>query len=418
MSTDLKPISRRITNTLFLTQSFSSAAIITVGTILSILAKDLSGNAAMAGYPNAVNLLSAAVSAYIWGNLWDRIGRRKGITLGLFIGMLGFVIAFFAVQSGSFIFLLVGFIGIGFTRSATQLGRFVAAEVNPPKQRGRAISIVIWGGTVGAVVGPLLAVPGSDLALRLGFVKLSGPFLVAIGLMIINIFVTYRGLNPEPTEISKKITAQYPDVKESSGTSRTIRELLKHRLVFVAMVTMVIGQVVMAWVMGMTALYMDDNQMTIESISIVLSAHTLGMFAFSIVTGQLVDRWGRMPVIISGIAMLLASFILAPIYMELLPIGIAMFLLGLGWNFCFVGGSTLLADQLSPAERSRTQGFNDFLISIVTASASVMSGIIYASQGYQVLNMVGGGLSLIPLVLILWLIFSNKRQAQFSPGID
>jgi MFS family permease len=131
-------------------------------------------------------------------------------------------------------------------------------------------------------------------------------------------------------------------------------------------------------------------------------AHTLGMFAFSILTGKLVDRWGRGPVILSGSVMLLASFVLAPVDPSTLSLAAALFLLGLGWNFCFVGGSALLSDQLQPAERSRTQGFNDVFIGLASAVGSYGSGLIFDDMGYGVLNLIAAVIILALLTLVIW----------------
>jgi MFS family permease len=113
----------------------------------------------------------------------------------------------------------------------------------------------------------------------------------------------------------------------------------------------------------------EGSSTRLGDISIVISAHTFGMFAFSLISGQLVDRWGRGPVIMAGAAMLTLACLAAPLSPDVFPLGVSLFLLGLGWNFCFVGGSTLLADQLSPQERARTQGLNDLLVGLASPLA-------------------------------------------------
>ncbi len=134
----------------------------------------------------------------------------------------------------------------------------------------------------------------------------------------------------------------------------------------------------------------------------MIASHTVGMFAFSVVSGRLTDRWGRGPVILTGAGTLLLACILAPISTQVLPLAVALFLLGLGWNFCFVGGSSLLADQLSPQERARTQGMNDLLIGLASAAGSLGSGLIFAAVGFGFMSLVGAAASLLPLSLTLW----------------
>jgi MFS family permease len=164
---------------------------------------------------------------------------------------------------------------------------------------------------------------------------------------------------------------------------------------------MVLGQMVMVSIMVITSLHMKGHDHGLGSISAVISAHTLGMYAFSVVSGRLADKWGRGPVILTGAATLVLACITAPLSPDVLPLAVSLFLLGLGWNFCFVGGSTLLADQLSPAERGRTQGFNDLLVGLASATGSLSSGLVFAATSYTVIVLVAGALSLIPLVMVL-----------------
>jgi MFS family permease len=173
---------------------------------------------------------------------------------------------------------------------------------------------------------------------------------------------------------------------------------------------MVLGQVVMVAIMVITSLHMRDHNHQLGDISAVISAHTLGMYAFSVVSGRLADKWGRGPVILTGATTLLLACLTAPLSPDVLPLAVSLFLLGLGWNFCFVGGSTLLSDQLSPAERARTQGVNDLLVGLASATGSLSSGLVFAATGYTVIAMVAGGLALIPMGMVLtWML--RKRVA-------
>ena len=140
----------------------------------------------------------------------------------------------------------------------------------------------------------------------------------------------------------------------------------------------------------------------------MISSHTFGMFAFSVLSGRLADKWGRGPVILTGASTLLLACIAAPLSPNVLPLAVALFLLGLGWNFCFVGGSTLLSDQLSPLERSRTQGASDLLVGLASAIGSLGSGLVFAASSYTMIAVVAGILALIPLLMSL--IWIRKRS--------
>jgi MFS family permease len=177
----------------------------------------------------------------------------------------------------------------------------------------------------------------------------------------------------------------------------------------VAIATMVLGTVVMVMLMGMTSLYMKNNQYALADISLVFSAHTFGMFALSVVSGRMADRWGRGLVLLSGTGVLILAAVLAPLSQGVLPLAVTLFLLGLGWNFCFVGGSALLADQLSPSERARTQGVNDSLIGLFSAVSTFSSGLIFAASGFVGISLAGAALALVSFGLVAWWRLDSRR---------
>jgi len=412
MTDFLKP-ARKITWVLFANQSLASAGFIAAATINSILGAQLGGSDYWTGVPSAVYLLGAAFAASAWGYIMERIGRRNSLTLGLLIGVLGNTLVLFAIRADSLPEFLAGMLLMGITNAAVILGRFAAAEVTPPEGRGKAISLVVWGGTFGAVVGPLLVGPMGSFVRRLGMEELAGPYLATLVLFALASVVVFIGLRPDPRELGREVAALYPEATPH-GWMRPIREIMRQPAALTALTAMVLGQVVMVALMVITSRHMNHHQHGLTDISHVIQAHTIGMYAFSIISGWLVDRWGRRFVILAGAGMLLLACITAPLSPDVLPLGIALFFLGLGWNFCFVGGSTLLADQLSPAERSRTQGFNDLMVGLASAAASLGSGLIFAATNYTIISIVAGGLSLIPLVMALSLV----KQPVIVPQVE
>jgi MFS family permease len=408
---NLNKIRVRIIATLFASQSFISAGTAAMAAVLAIVAVELSGKQAWAGVPNSILQLAAAGAAFWFGDLWERIGRRLGVTLGLGLGAAGALLMFGAVQWGNFWILTAGVIGAGIARSAIQLARFVAAEVSPPDARGRAISYVVLGGTIGAVAGPLIADPSNQWGMSLGFAEWSGPLGAAAILVAVSAAAAYFGLQPEPRQVARQVDALYPEDEATLGRVRPLREIMRQPAVVVAMVTIAISQMVMIMVMGITSLHMKELAHELGAISAVFSAHMIGMFAFSIFTGQLADRWGRVPVILTGIGVLMSSVILAPIYPTAIMLGVSLYLLGLGWNLCFVGGSALLADQLSAGERASTQGFNDLFLGLSSALGSLVAGWLFDGGGYSLLNATAAVLTLIPLVLLGWWQLIKRRAA-------
>ncbi len=409
---DYSRIARRITLVLFLAQSLGSAGFISASTISSIVGADLSGNLNLAGVPAAIYQVGAALAAFIWGIVFDRIGRRGGITLGLAAGVVGAFLAETAVIHRSFAILLIGLPLMGAANSALQLGRFAAAEVHPPSERGRAISNVVIGGTVGAIVGPLMVGPTGTWASQLGLDELAGPYAASLILFAFGGLVVFAMLRPDPRDIGKEIAALHPESLAHHGPARSLRDILRAPPALVAMGTMVCGQVTMVMLMVITSLYMKQHNHQLSDVAFVISSHTIGMFAFSIFSGRLADRWGRAPVMVTGAGTLILACLSATLSPDVIPLSVALFLLGLGWNFCFVGGSSLLADQLSPEERARTQGFNDLLIGLVSASGGLFSGVIFANVGYAAMGYVGALVALAPIALIAWWKMEQTQLAE------
>ncbi len=392
---------RRITRTLFLAQSLGSAATVAIFPIVAILGAQLSGRPSWAGVPSMVYLLGSAFSAFGWGQLMDRIGRRPTLVLGLLLGCIAGTLGVIAVLSKSLGLFLVGAAFTGFAVSCVQLARFVAAEVHPPAERARAISNVVLGGTVGAVAGPLIAGPVARLVRSAGYDELAGPFAVMLVFFAIGALVVFVWLRPEPKALARTIGAQ-DGQQAATGPARRIGEILQDRAASVAMGAMIFGQLVMVMLMTITPLHMRGHNHALSAISFVISSHVVGMYAFSVISGRLADRWGRAPVIVAGGAVLVLACLSATLSPQLVPMSVALFLLGLGWNFCYVAGSSLLSDRLSPAERAGTQGFNDLLIGLVSAAGGLSSGIVFAAIGYGAMALVGAAAALIPLSLGAW----------------
>ena len=401
--TDLSKVARKITWILFANQSLASAGFIASATINSIIGAKLGGSASFAGVPSAVYQIGAALAASAWGYVMDRIGRRNGMVAGLLIGIVGNVLVLVSIATSSLLLFLIGMVLMGITNAAVVLGRFAAAEVNPPAQRGAAISNVVLGGTFGAVAGPLLIGPMGNLTRSLGMDELAGAYIATLLLFAISAAVVFVGLRPDPREVGKQVAAAYPEPGHASttGRARSLLEIFRQPAALVAVSAMALGQVVMVAVMVITSLHMRDHQHNLRDISAVISSHTFGMFAFSVLSGRLADKWGRGPVILTGASTLLLACITAPLSPAVFPLAAALFLLGLGWNFCFVGGSALLADQLSPLERSRTQGTNDLLVGLASAVGSLGSGLVFAVANYTVIAIIAGLLALIPLLMSL-----------------
>jgi MFS family permease len=392
---------RRITNTLLVAQSLGSAGFLVSSTVNPLVATALGGSAAWAGAATAAYQAGSALVAYVWGLSMDRLGRRDTLAVGILVGAFGAALAWRAVSVHTLVAFLVGVSFMGMANSALQLGRFVAAEVNPPGSRGRAISHVVVGGTVGGVLGPFLVGPAGATATRLGFDELSGPYATSAAIFAVVVGIVLVGLRPEPAEVARHVAEAHAATSPVAADTdrRPLAEILRQPGARLAVAALVFGQAVMVALMVITSVHMKGHHHELSGIATVISSHIFGMYAFSIVSGRLADRWGRRPVITCGAATLVVSCLAAPLSPRLVPLSAALFLLGLGWNLCYVAGSALLSDQLRPSERATTQGFNDTLIGVASAAGALASGVVFDAVGYAVMGALAAAASLVPLVM-------------------
>ncbi len=427
-STPVNPIPtsvrNRLTGTLFTSEGLFSAATIASFTIMPIVAVELSGRESLAGIPSTMLLIGQAAAAYPLGRLMDRYGRRKGLSLGYLIATVGAVIAAFAIGWGLFAGFCfgVGLFGVG--RAGGLQARFAAAEIQEPSRRAKAIGLIVFAGTVGAVGGPLLTGPASSMAQRLGFEAQIGPYILAAIFFCVALLLTFLLLRPDPMNLGKILAAagNVTPVDAATGADsadisafslsevspRSLCTIFAGASVRLALLAMIVGQLVMTMIMVITPIYMNSLGYEIQAISSVIMAHTLGMFALSGGTGWLIDRAGRVTMIVAGTLLLMGSAILAPLSTQLLALMFSLFLLGLGWNFCFIAGSSLLTDSLSANERGRTQGANDMMVALASGVGSLSTGMLYAFGGMSLIAAIGVGFAVALLCFTAW---STRRTA-------
>jgi MFS family permease len=378
---------RRSVGVLFAGVALGSTGHIAAVTVTSIVGLELGGDRALAGVPAAAVVFGAAVGATILGWVMGRWGRRPGLAGGYMIGVLGALVAITGIVAHSFPVLLAGCLLIGFGNSSNQLSRYAAADMYPSSRRASAIGIVVWAATVGAVIGPNLIGVSGDIAVSLGLPRLSGPYLVPLVLVAVAALLSYALLRPDPRDLADESSlASHTDLPPARAGA-----LLRRPTVALAVVALIAGQFVMVLIMTMTPLHMTDHGHGLGAVGIVISAHVFGMFALSPISGRLADRFGPLPVIFVGLAMVLGSALLSAIAppAEQLLLLVALFLLGWGWNLGFVAGSSLLTGAVSRNERPRVQGVSDALIWSTSAMASVGSGVVVGAWGFATLGILG-----------------------------
>ncbi|MCC6802251.1 MAG: MFS transporter [Anaerolineae bacterium] len=396
--------SNRLLYTLFVCQSLLSASQIAVYTLITIVAARLAGTESVAGLPSSTLTFAQALAAFPLAVLMGRFGRRLGLSLGYAFSMLGGIIGIIAVIQGIFPLLLVSAALLGIGRAGGDQSRFAAGEMFPEAERARMIGRIVFAGTIGAIVGPVLVTPSGLVMEQLGLSPDVGPWAAMVVLCGIATVIAFFLLRPDPMTIARTLTseAEAKTPAASEQPARPLSTLLRLPKVQLAIASVLISQTVMVVIMVMTPLHMDHQSHSRDAISLVISAHTLGMFAFSPLTGYLIDRFGRIPMLVVGAMTMIASALLAPVSATEFSLAIALFLLGLGWNFGYVSGSSLLADSLQGEERARVQGVNDSLVFFAAGFGSLAAGSLFASGGFDAVNLAGLSLIVVMVGMIVW----------------
>jgi len=292
--------------------------------------------------------------------------------------------------------LFAGTFLLGGSTAASYQARYAAVDLAPAALRGRHLSLIVWGTTLGAVVGPSLAAPAGTLLAGRGIPTLAGPFLFASGLFVLSAFVLLALLRPDPAVVARRAQAEAgPGAvpPRGAGLREAARMVGAEPAARLGVITMALGHVVMVGVMTMTPVHIraagHDAARTLDIVGLVLSAHVAGMFALAPVFGWLTDRLGRRAVIALGTGLLLAACAVAGTAGQApRQLAAGLLILGLGWSATLVSGSTLLSDAIPTERRASAQGFADLAMGLAGASAGALSGVIVGAWGYPTLTLL------------------------------
>jgi MFS family permease len=354
----------------------------------------LASNKALATLPVTAWVIGGALSTLPMSLLMKRIGRRAGFTVGALIGMVGAAICSLALAAGSFWLLCLGTLVFGVYNAVAQYYRFAAADAVGAEFKAKAISLVLAGGLVGGLVGPEL----SKLTVDALATRYLGAYLSLIGFLVLVVGVVQLLDMPSPAGDDRRAAV------------RPLKEIMKQPVFIVAALAAAVGYGVMNLLMVATPLAMGLCGHPYSAAATVIGWHVVGMFGPSFFTGSLITRFGVLQVMVTGALLLYAVVAIALSGISVAHFWFALVLLGIGWNFLYIGGTTLIAEACSPPERAKTQGANDSIIFLTMMVTSFGSGVLIDARGWQTLNWLALPVITVAVVAVLWLL-ARRRAA-------
>ncbi|MCO5127970.1 MAG: MFS transporter [Rhodobacteraceae bacterium] len=378
--------SRRNLTILILAQAILGAQMPMIFTIGALAGQALSPNPCWATLPITMVVLGSMLSSTPLSALMQRHGRRTGFWVGTAGGMLGAIMSAAGLYTSSFLLFLAGSLLTGVYMSSQGFYRFAAADVSSPAFRPKAISWVMAGGLASALIGPQLVKVTAD-ALVVGYL---GTYVAVVGLNLLGA-VMFSAIDiPAPARAA-----------EGAPAGRTRRELLRDPVIVVAIICAMVSYALMNLVMTSTPLAVVGCGYATEDAADVVSAHVLAMFVPSFFTGHLIARFGVKPIIGIGLVILAGAGAVALTGVEIEQFFIALVLLGVGWNFGFIGATTLLTSAHSVEERGRLQGLNDLLVFGGVTMASLSSGALMNCSGTGVVaGWQAVNLAMVPFLVL------------------
>lgn len=343
---------------------------------------------ALATIPLVFTHLGLMAGTFPASLLMDRIGRRAGFSLGSVIGILAGMVGVAAIYGQSFWLLCLTAFLQGISISFAWYYRFAAADAAPPHARARAISLVLFGGILSGLMGAETAKWAKDLLAPVTFA---------------GVYVMYGVFCIANLVLLSFLDIPRPERHHGGEPARPLREIARQPAFIVAVLSSMMGYGVMTTLMAATPLAMINCGFSFEQGATVIQVHVLGMFAPALFTGHLIQRFGVLTIIATGALILIACVLVAVSGIAYHNFMIANLLVGIGWNFCFIGGSTLLTTVYRPSERAKTQAAHDFLEFTTTAITTGLSGIILAWAGWSFVNLLALPLIATVILAALWL---------------
>lgn len=353
----------------------------------------------LATAPVTAMTVGVALGALPAASVIRGVGQRNGFILGAFVTGLGGAIATLALFRASFWLFAFGLLIIGFGGAFVQQFRFAAADNAPAFFKARAISMVMAGGIVTAILGPQIVILTREMFAPIMF---AGAFASMIGLALVGTLILSFLRLPKSASVK---TETYGE------PARPLRDIICQPRFVAALICAVGSYALMSFVMTGAPLAMVGCGFTTDEATLGISWHVMSMFGASFFTGRLIQRFGVEVIIAFGIVLLIGCALVALSGLALWQFWSSLILLGLGWNFAFIGSTVIVAETYRSSEKGKVQGFHDFVLFSSVAFASLMSGTVYNAYGWDMLNWIVFPISALCLGALMWLAMHSRRSA-------
>ena len=410
---DLEVLQQRVRRILITGQVMAGLGMGSTLSMGAILASRLSGSEAWSGMAATMSTLGAALAAVPLARLAGRSGRRISLFTGALLAASGAIVTIVSTMVAFFPLLLVGLALIGVGTAVNLQSRFAATDIANDKTRSRDLSLVVWATTVGAVSGPNLITPGEAVGSFLSLPELAGPFVFTLAAQTLAAVVYFVGLRPDPLLLAREL-ARDPNGAGAKSLGPSVDNVVVART---AIISIALSHATMVAVMAMTPVHLVHHGASLAIVGFTISLHIAGMYALAPVFGILSDRIGRIPTILVGQVILLASLLFTGFGSENeLAVVIGLVLLGLGWSAATVAGSTLLSESTIIEKRAARQGVSDLVMSGSGAAGGALAGVVLAFLGYSGLSFVA--LALVASVVARITLTRAKASAPASGSVE
>ncbi len=366
-------------------------------TISALIGLELAPDKRLATLPLALQFFSVMCGSVPASLIMGRLGRKKGFLIAASIGILGASLALWAIFNGVFFVYCLATVCFGLFTAFGNYYRFTAAEVVPAARKSTAISMVMAGGVIAAFIGPNLANWSGALFEHSRF---AGPFAVLIGVYMLSMATIAFADLPVPM----RSTQAY--------SGRPLPEILGQPIFIVAVLCQMLGYGTMNLVMTATPLAMHVHDYGMGATAFVIQWHVLAMFGPSFFTGHLINRLGIIPILAAGVVLGLVCVVINLNGDTMAHFTASLVLLGISWNFLFIGGTTLLTDAYSTAEKARTQAANDLMVFTTVTVTALAAGGLHHLFGYKMVNVTVVPMFLVIGLAILWLALIRRKTGQ------